>query len=266
MSSGSSGSSGSSKTTSTSEPWKHARPYLAGWQGHYGLLPAAEKEIARNPQPFYPDQTYADFSPESMMALEGIYARGAYGSPLDQAAGGQTMDTLGGDYLSSGNPYFSAMANRIGDTTQQQLSSRFGASGRAMGSPAEKQAFTREFMNAMAPLEYGNYAQERDRMMEASKVAPILSQLDYTDLNAMRQVGAEVDAQEQRRIDEAMKRFSWPYVEPRERLGAYGNIVMGAGGLGQSGSATVQQQQPGAGPFDYASAALSSLPLMMLAF
>lgn len=278
MSSGSSGSGKSTSTTnSVANPWKGATPYLSGTgeggsaglgSDIQGLLPSAYNEIMQNPQPFYPGQTYADFSPESMQSLQSIYARGAGGSPTTNAANAEAQQTLSGSYLNAGNPYFQNMANSIGDTTQQQLASRFASSGRTMGSPAEMQTFSREMANALAPIQYQNYANERNNMMDMTKAAPLLAQNDYVDLNAARQAGAEYDAQQQKSIDEAMQRFSWPYTEPMNRLGTYGNLVMGSAGLGQTGKTEVNTtgSQPGAGPFDYASAGLSTLPLAMMAF
>ena len=285
-----SGGGSSQDTTTTSDtynktetaPWRPSQPYLRGRQDGKpfrapdntdSYMQAAYDEIFQNPAEYYPGQTYADYSPESEAALQGLTARGAGGSPVTGAAQGTALDTMRGGYLSSGNPAFQAMSNRVGDQVQQQVGSRFAGSGRSMGSPAEVQTFSREMANAMAPMEYQNYENERGNMMRSMMAGPELAGADYTDLNAMRQAGYERDTQSQRGIDESMARHDWQYAEPLQRLSNYGTLLTGVGSLGGSGSGSGSVTQtgagtgtvPGAGAYDYASTGMSMLPMMMMA-
>lgn len=278
----------SGTTTSISEtaPWAPTKRYFRGmengqpaaWdQNIEGYLPAVYDEVFQNPAQFYPGQTYADFGPESESALNMLANRGAYGSPVTGAAQNEAMSTMGGDYLSAGNPYFQMMSDRIGDTTQQQVGSRFAGSGRRMGSPAEVQTFSREMSNALAPLAYANYSGERENMQRAMMASPELAKTDYTDLNALRQAGAERDAQTQKGIEEARARWGWQYTEPLTRLSNYGSLLTGLGAMGGTSTGQSNSQSsgygmtttpgmPGAGPYDYAQSGMSMLPMMMMAF
>jgi hypothetical protein len=275
--------SGNTNSTTQTAPWNPTHRFFRGvedgknaeWSPNIeGYLPAIYDDVFQNPAQFYPGQTYADFGPESESALNMLANRGAYGSPVTGAAQNEAMSTMGGDYLSSGNPYFQMMSDRIGDTTQQQVGSRFAGSGRRMGSPAEVQTFSREMSNALAPLAYANYSDERGNMQRAMMASPDLAKTDYTDLNALRQAGAERDAQTQKGIEEDRARWGWQYTEPVTRLSNYGTLLTGIGTLGgtSSGQSTSQStgygmaNTPGAGPYDYAQSGMSMLPMMMMAF
>src|SRR5262245_36458797 len=101
-----SGGGGQKQTTSTStEPPTWARPYIQGTGGHIGILPQAEQQFLSEKPQYCPTSTVAPWSPEQTAAAQMGVARATHGSPLDTAAGAEALKTLGGDYLSAGNPY-----------------------------------------------------------------------------------------------------------------------------------------------------------------
>src|SRR5690606_32049134 len=102
-----SGGSGTTTTVQQADPWSKQQPYLEQ------VFREAQR-LYQQPGPYYyPGQTTASFSPESELAMTAQAARAMSGSPLSAASGQEILNTLGGQYLGVGNPYFSGMVGRI---------------------------------------------------------------------------------------------------------------------------------------------------------
>ena len=99
---GGSGGGGSGTSTTKSELDPTVRPFV-----EYGLQEA--KGLYQQPGPdYFPGQTYVSPSQQTTQALGLAEQRALAGSPLQQAAQAQQLGTVGGQYLSAGNPYLSA--------------------------------------------------------------------------------------------------------------------------------------------------------------
>src|SRR5215475_13533784 len=71
---------GDTTTTQKSDPWSQQQPYL---QQVFGEA----QRLYNQPAPsYFPGQTYADFSPEQTLAMQGTADRALAGSPLTNAA------------------------------------------------------------------------------------------------------------------------------------------------------------------------------------
>lgn len=231
MSLGGSSPSGTSEVRSNAAPWSGQQPYLeTGFS-------RAQSDILNKPIEYYPGSTVVPFSGQTEAALGGTEQRAMAGSPLNQAAQGEVSKTLGGDYLSAGNPAFGAMMNRIEGQVRPMVDSRFSASGR-YGSGAHAGATSRALTDAAAQLEFSNYQPERARMLQAAQYAPQLAQQDYFDLGQLGQVGAARERQAGAELQDRMSRFNFAQMEPRQRVMEYMPLVAG----GQFGGSTVQQQ------------------------
>lgn len=250
MSSGAKQPKQPAQTTQTAEnaPWKGVQPHLLG------LYNMAQQQ-ANTPQQFFPGQTYANMSPQTIGALSAISNQANAGtSPLYDQAAGYAQNVLGGQYLNSSNPYDAQVAQSVGDDVQQQLASRFAGSGRAMGSPGETQQFSRDMANTLAPLRYSDasqrYAMERGFQQNAAQMLPSIAQAQTGDqwrnLMALQGVGQAYDLQAQKGIDEAMARHDFGQQEAQQRLAQYAQLL-GAGSPFTSQTSQTSQRQPGGG-------------------
>lgn len=214
------GSRGTTTTVQQSDPWKKQQPYLEE-------IFAEAQRLYREPGPsYYPGQTVAGFSPETELALNAQAARAMAGSPYQQAAGRQVLDTLGGQYLSAGNPYFSGMVGRLADEIRPRLDSQFASSGR-YASGAHQEAAARALADASASLAYQNYADERAAMQQAMGLAPQLTHLDYADLAQLAAVGQTREQMQQALINDQIARYDFAQQLPYNKLAQYMGLIQG---------------------------------------
>lgn len=228
--SGGGGGTVQSSTIQKADPWSEQQPYL---KEQY----AGAQDLYRQPAEFYPGQTFASFSPETEAALAAQSNRAVEGSPLTGAYQGQLTDTLGGNYLMAGNPYFSAMADRITAEVQPQIDARFASHGRS-GSGLHGRAIGEGLGDALGALAYQNYGDERTRQMQAAGMAPQAAQQDYFDIAKLAEVGGSREDLVQQAINEAMARHNYGIEEPWQRLGQYASIVQGSAPGGSTSSYT----------------------------
>jgi len=241
-----------SKTTTTEQksssnkvdPWAPALPSV-----ERGLSAANDIFTQRQNQQFFPGQTYANFSPETEQALSGTAARAQNGSPLVQGAQGMINNTLSGDYLSAGNPYFSQMSDRITSQVLPSITAQWARAGRGTGNDQVVEAASRGLGDSIGQLAYQNYGQERSNQMQAAGMAPGLANQDYVDLERLAGVGAQREAQSQRGIDEQMARYAYEQNKGANALREFQGFTAPIAQLGQqstgtsSGTTTQQQQQ-----------------------
>jgi hypothetical protein len=114
-----------------------------------------------------------------------------------------------------------------GDVTSG-VQSQFSKAGR-LGSAAN-QAVLADELGQLANQVYGDqYNRERDRMAQATQIAPSLAAADYQDIQALGGVGQTKEAMEMAKIQDAMARFDFeqqkPYYKLREYLASIGASV-----------------------------------------
>lgn len=214
-------SSGSTTTVQKADPWSGVQPYMT-----YGFQQAQNLLNAGGPY-YYPGQQVASFQPAQTATQELTAARAIGGSPLQTAAQGEATNTLNGDYLSAGNPYFQQMVNtQITPAVKSGVDSSFEGSGR-YGSGAWSNALASGLSNAVTNAAYQNYNDERTRQAQAQYGAPALAGMDYTNLSALGDVGNQQQAQAQNEINAAMNQWNYNQNLPYQKLGQYEQYISG---------------------------------------
>jgi hypothetical protein len=232
------GSKGTTTTVTQSDPWSGQQQYLKEIFGE-------AQRLYQQPGPgYYPGETVAAFAPETQAALNAQAARAMAGSPYQQAAGQQVLNTLNGQYLSAGNPYFSAMTGRIANEVRPRLDSQFASSGR-YASGAHQEAAARALADATSQLAYQNYGDERNAMHQAAILAPQLAQLDYTDIGQLAAVGQTREQMQQALINDQIARFNYAQQLPANKLAQYMSMIQG--NYGGTTTATVPSGGSGGG-------------------
>jgi hypothetical protein len=231
--------------TTSSTPPSYALPYLKS------SLKRAE-DVYQTPQEYYPEQTWIDFAPATMAALDRGEARAMAGSPLVRGAQdfiGTTMgggflnpaaamlqETARGDYLSGENPYLAAALQPAIDRVQGMYS-RMGR----LGSGANVAALT----GALAPTYAQNYATERAHQLAAQRsigdlaqtdlmnrykaaaAAPGMAAEDYGDIGKLAAFGAAREQKTGEELADQMARFNFLQSREQESLANFLSSVRG---------------------------------------
>ena len=187
-------SRGMSETVQRADPWAGAQPFLTD------VMNQASSQF-RNPA-----STVAQFAPETVLAQNAAAARALSGSPLDRAAGGQLRQTLGGDFLGAGNPYFGEVSQAVRAQVEPNVAAQFSRAGRSF-SPAHAGTLGAGITNALAPFAFGQYGEERQNQLRAAALAPSIAGQDYADIGALANVGAQREGRQQSALDEPMRRL-----------------------------------------------------------
>jgi hypothetical protein len=191
------GKGGNTTTVQNSEPWSGLKPYLTGT-----LYPKAQ--TALNTQP-----TIGSVSPLTQQYQSLMANRATSGSPLDAAAQQNNLATLQGNYLSpDSNPYLRDSVEDALGMARSSINSQFG--GDNFGNSAHQEWLGRGLGSVATNAYMQNYQQERQRQLGAQALAPTLANQDYTNLNALGQVGQQQDARSQAEADApwtALQRF-----------------------------------------------------------
>jgi hypothetical protein len=227
---------GGSNTTTVSQagPWAAQVPYL---QEIFGKAQALYN--SNTPQ-YYSGATVAPTAPETEQALALQAARATQGSPLNAWAAQQAQASLGGQYLSAGNPYFAQMAQRVSDAVTPQVNSQFAQAGR-YGSGAHAGALGQALGREIGALAYQNYGEERANQLRAAALAPELAAQDYADIDRLAAVGAGREATAQALIDADIARFNFQQSLPFNKLAQYQDLI--AGDYGGTRTETLQQRR-----------------------
>jgi len=219
-------------TTSEQEPSEYIRPYLDI------AMDDAQALYQSDTPNFYPNATYVNFSPETDTALELTKQRALAGNPLLGSAQTEINKILSGDYLSpSSNPYASAVFNEMADDITSKVNSQFTKYGR-FGSGANQEVLTDALADAGNQFFYNNYQDERNKMMDAVNVAPGLGEADYTDIQALANVGQAREDLEFAKLQDSIDRFDYEQQKPYIKLGQY------LGALGSSVPTTTVETSP----------------------
>jgi hypothetical protein len=123
------GSSGSQTTTTNSEPWSGQQPYLQN------IFSEAQRLYNQGPQEYYPGQTVAPFSPQTMMGMDLMTQRALGGSPQQDMFGNYLMDAMGQPNIDPGAVFNPAQQAAGGIGTGQNMMMQAGQAGMNAGQP-----------------------------------------------------------------------------------------------------------------------------------
>lgn len=237
-------SSPPAETTQTKE--------LPVWaQGHAQDLLARSSALSSQQMPVYGGQRSAIMNPYQTAGLNMVQKRALNGSP-EMAAGSQNVtDTLNGTYLSSGNPYLTAQIDRASqDVTRNyqgavgSTDATFGRSG-AFGGSAWKQAQegnSRELVQGLGDVATSmrgqDYANERNRQLQAMGMAPVFGNQAYTDAQQLTAAGQTQYAYDQQKLDDQRALWEESAQSPYRQLDILANGIHGAVGSGGRISST----------------------------
>ncbi|MEM8616795.1 MAG: hypothetical protein AAGF20_07650 [Pseudomonadota bacterium] len=227
-----SGGGGSQTSTTTTEPWSGQKSYITG------IFSQANKDF--NNGAF---GRTAQLTPDEFNAQSMIRDRALAGSPLENAAEQNLANTIGGDYLSAGNPYFQQMfdgasrpvveayqdATRATDGAFSQ-SGRLGSGAHERALGRQEDALARGLSDLSGQLAYQNYGDERLNQMRRATLAPQFAANDYADAAMLEGVGQTQRALDQADLD---KRYT--------QLAQYSSLV--GGNYGQTGTSTAPLYQ-----------------------
>lgn len=206
---------GSTKQTVDNRPWETQRHYLSrGFRG-------AEAGIFDRPLQFYPGSTVAPFSRASRKGLNATMGRAMMGNPLNPMSQQQAMSTMAGDYMTG--PGMDRLQDYVVSGVKPQIESQFATSGRS-GSALANEALGRGVSRGMSPF----LDAERNRMMQATSMAPGLANQDYYDINQLLGAGGMYDDKYQQRLDENVRRWDFAQNEPYTRMQRYMQLIGGA--------------------------------------
>ena len=242
------GSGGGTQTTQTvqkSDPWSGQQPSLS-----FGFEEARKQYDSSNPS-FYPGQTYVNQSPETLAALNMGTERALQGSNALRAADQGVADTASGKFLGQGNPYYDQLVGTATRSIAPGIDSRFAAGGR-YGSAGHKEALSRGVSEAVVPQLFQDYGNERQRMLQASSMAPGIAQAGYMDPAMLGQVGQQREAFSQQGLNEQIARHNYEQNLQANKLAQFMNLIQGQYG-GESLSTTTGPRMGGGSPgfFDF---------------
>jgi hypothetical protein len=238
-------------STTSNAPWSGQQPFLTeGWD-------RAKTDVLNTPGEFYPNDTVVPMHGATTQALGLQEQRALSGSPVTQAAQGQVQQTAQGDYLNAGNPYMTQAIQGITQPMTEQfqediipgIQSGFSGAGR-YGSGL--QARQQERAGTAAMNEIGKvgtnmglqiYGDERGRQLQAASLAPQMAQQDYTDIQALKGVGQEYEAQAGADLQGDINRFNFEQNAPKSALAQYMALVSGGGYSDQTTNTPIYRNQ-----------------------
>lgn len=215
-------SSGTQVAQTSNAPWAAQQPHLT-----FGFE-EARRQFGQ-PRQFFPGSTVVPFSPQTETGLQAVENRATAGSPVQLGANIENMRTVGGDYLSAGNPYFQDTVGSLYRAIRPNIDAQFSGAGR-YGSGAHQQALASAITERAAPLAMQNYESERGRMQQASQFAPQLAAADYADATRLLGVGEAREAMSGQELQDLMTRWQYQQDEPGQRLARYLQMIQGGYG------------------------------------
>jgi hypothetical protein len=218
-------------TQQNSQPWGTQQPFL-----EFGFNKAKDAFNSDKPS-YFPNSTVVPFSNQTETGLQQIEQRAMQGSPLNTQAKNLTGATMNGDFLSAGNPYFGAMADRVYNQIRPKMDAQF-ASTNNYGTPQHQYATASALSEALAPLAFQNYSQERGAQQQASQYAPQLAATDYADKSKLLEVGGMREGMAGAELQDQISRYNFDQNKEWEKLARYMPIVSG----GQYGGSSTAQQ------------------------
>lgn len=237
--------SGQQVVTQNQDPWSGQQPYLTkGFE-------QAESRILNKPGEYFPESTVVPFDSRTTQGLGMIENRALRGSDALRNSNANVAATAGGGFLNS-NPYLQGAVDNASEGVIRNyqkaimpgLDSRFSASGR-YGSGLHKSAMddSQEILSDQlgdiaSNMAFGNYSNERDRMLSASSLSPQMAAADYMDAEQMRGVGQAYEQQQGAQLQDDINRFYHDQDAEKKALADYMSLVAG----GSFGSSTTTSQ------------------------
>ena len=220
-----------SKTTTTKQeaaPWQPAQGALRDVIGQ-GQQMYESGGFQVDP---YQGQRVADFSPDTVAAMQGMTG----GSAVTPMAMGAYSDFLGGG---QGNPAFDQMRASAIKDTKAALGSTLAGGGLNTGLGAEM--FGRGLGEAIGGLDYGAYENMQNRKMQALGMSPQMQGLGQQDLRNQLQAGGMQDIRAQNVIGADMAKYYEGQNAPIDALSRYGNLSAMMGGMGGTSTGTTKE-------------------------
>jgi hypothetical protein len=206
------GSTKQVQTTQDQSPWSPQQPFLM--QGF-----EEARRLYGSPEPqYYPGQTVAD---TSQFTSQGQNA----GMRAAEQNANFNARTVGGDFLSAGNPYFQGMMTNLGNAMRPSIDSAFAGAGRG-GSGAHANAFASALADQGGRLAYQNYGDERARQIAASQ--------NYSPYQFMMGVGQQQEDKQREYLGDAAARWDFAQNQPQQKLEQFMNLVGNRSYGGQS--------------------------------
>ncbi len=246
------GQSGSTQTqVSTRELPTWAQPLAVE-----GLHTAYNTALIGNQKYPYPNQQVSPLTSQQQQGLQMAQDRAIAGSPVQNAANQNLLDTLNGKYMDVGsNPAWAPMAQRITDAYSTGTAAQTDAAAaraNALGSSGYNEQVglnQRSLGDSLAGAAGQLYNDERSRQMQANLFAPQAAQADFNNAQALLGVG---DTYRQYNQDVLNNNFqnqyntaNWPY----QKLSMFGDYLnQFTGGQGT-------QSQTGPNPYQPSKAA-----------
>lgn len=190
--------------------------------GYEGGIPGTFPEAARiyqeaNALPFFPGQTFADFSPTTLGAFNQIT-----GDTSIEEARNANRGILAGDYFTGGDRFMQA----YGDDILDQVNSVFGR-GRTGSFYHGDNA-----VEALGDVAARMWQEDVGNVLRAEALAPSLA---YADAQADLGVGQALEAKDQQGINEAIARHNYPITNQQNNLAQYVAAIQGNyGGTSQT--------------------------------
>jgi hypothetical protein len=229
--------------TTTNAPLPEARPYYQDYL-------ARTQEVANQPYQQSPG-TYTPPNPYLQKGWEATAQRAMDGSPVMGAANTQLMNTINGGFLNN-NPYLDqSVSNAQGDLTKawnqvqkpawdkaMQQSGSFGNTGVMESNGYAADSLQQNLGRVASDMRGNAYNTERGFMQSALSMAPQFANQDYTDANALLNVGSQAQGFQQQAQNQNQNWFTEAQQYPQQQLGLLG------GALGLNAGSQQTQTQP----------------------
>ena len=203
---------GTQETTQSTTPWSGQQPYLTY---------AFEQAQGLPQQVPYAYPGVVPFAPATAAAQIGQMTRAMRGSPLTTVGQGEIGKTAAGEYL-YGGPGFDRALEAAHRRIAPMVRGQFEGAGR-YGSGLQQATEMQLMGDAFAGL----YDQERQRQMQASALTPTMAQVDYADISALSEVGAQQENRAREALADAMSRWQFQQQAPYDRLGMQSGVIQG---------------------------------------
>lgn len=233
--SGGKGGGSSSQTTKVEVP-----EYLEN-ELQYGVQ-QARRDYRKGAPDYYPGQTYADFDPMQLEALNGTANLARTGSPLVQSAQTAVQDIL--NTPPGQNPYLDGMLKKLAANANAQVNDQFIAAGRT-GSGANVATATQSITDAQLPYLLDQFNTDRNMQLQAAGIAPNLADYDFQNLSRIGTVGDAFQAQTQQGINEDIDRFNYDQTKDSAWLDKYLARINGSAANNLTTQTTTQEKSGG---------------------
>jgi len=223
--------------TSNSSPWPQQQPYLLE------VFNKAQDWYQSDSPQYYPNPTVVGQSQATLDALSAAEMRARQGSPVQDAAQNSLQQTLSGGFLNQNPALQGAMDAALSGLNRNYtqhvmpgLQAAYSAAGR-YGSGAmqnavseSQQNYLEQAGNVASGMAYQNYGDERNRMLTGLQMAPSVAGMDYTDIQALQNVGAAREQFQQDLMGADIERHNFEENKDINKLAQYMGLIGGSYG------------------------------------